>query len=88
MSARLLRVIAAMLVLCSSVEALESGLPSKTAVYAATARALVSKNPDPKQRNPDYLAMKFLGPRERAILPDLPLDALDLDYESAMVTMS
>jgi hypothetical protein len=41
--------------------ALEPGLPSKTAVWAAAARALGSRNPDPKQRNPDYLAIKFLG---------------------------
>jgi methyltransferase (TIGR00027 family) len=64
-------------------QALEPGLPSKTAVWAAAARALASKNPDPKLRNPDYLAIKFLGPRERAVLPEIPLDALDLDFESA-----
>jgi len=28
--------------------------------------------------------MKFLGPRERALLPDMKLDALDLDFDSAM----
>jgi methyltransferase (TIGR00027 family) len=64
--------------------AVEPGLPSKTAVYVAAARALGSKDPDPQRRNPDYLALKFLGPRERALLPELQLDALDLDFDSAM----
>ena len=71
----------------SSALALEPGLPSKTAVFAAAARAVGSKNPDPKERNPDYLAIKFLGRRERAILPELPLDALDLGYAEAMTKL-
>jgi methyltransferase (TIGR00027 family) len=71
----------------SGSQALEPGLPSKTAVWAAAARALGSKNPDKKRRNPDYLAIKFLGPRERAILPEIPLDALDLDYPAAMAKL-
>ena len=65
-------------------KAVAQGLPSKTAVYVAAARAVGSKDPDPQRRNPDYLAMKFLGPRERALLPDMKLDALDLDFDSAM----
>jgi len=65
-------------------KAVEPGLPSKTAVYVAAARALGSKDPDPQLRNPDYLAIKFLGPRERAVLLDIPMDALDLDFDSAM----
>ena len=65
-------------------KAVEPGLPSKTAVYVAAARALGSKDPDPQVRNPDYLAIKFLGPRERAVLLDIPMDALDLDFDSAM----
>ncbi len=63
---------------------MEPGLPSKTAVYIAAARAIGSKNPDRRLRNPDYLAIKFLGPRERAILPEYPMDALDLDYDAAL----
>ena len=65
-------------------KAVEPGLPSKTAVYVAAARAVGSKDPDPQLRNPDYLAIKFLGPRERAVLPDLPMNALDLDFDRAM----
>src|SRR5215467_7895926 len=74
-----------LLLVASGAAALEPGLPSKTAVWAAAARAVGSKNPDPKLRNPDYLAIKFLGPRERAILPvDYKMDALDLGYDAAM----
>jgi methyltransferase (TIGR00027 family) len=65
-------------------KAVEPGLPSKTAVYVAAARAVGAKDPDPRLRNPDYLAIKFLGPRERAVLPDFQMDALDLDFDRAM----
>ena len=65
-------------------KAVEPGLPSKTAVYVTAARAVGAKDPDPQLRNPDYLAIKFLGPRERAVLPELPMDALDLDFDRAM----
>lgn len=67
-----------------SVQALEEGLPSKTAVYVLVARAIGSKNPDPADRNPDYLAIQFLGPRERAILTDYPVDAVDLPFDAAV----
>jgi methyltransferase (TIGR00027 family) len=51
----------------------------------AAARAIGSKHPDPSQRNPDSFAIKFLGPRERAILPDYPtIQVLDLDFKSAL----
>ncbi len=81
------RIAVAWLLLAPACLALESGLPSKTAVWAAAARAVGSKNPDPKERNPDYLAIRFLGPRERALLPDYPMDALDADYDTAMRTL-
>jgi methyltransferase (TIGR00027 family) len=68
----------------SRLDAVEPGLPSKTSVWIACARAIGAKNPDPELRNPDYLAAKFLGPRERALLPDYPMDALDLEYEDAL----
>src|SRR5215472_4459878 len=78
------RIIVFLFLAGTTFKAVEPGLPSKTAVYVAAARALGAKVPDPQLRNPDYLAIKFLGPRERAVLPDLPLDALDLDFDSAM----
>jgi methyltransferase (TIGR00027 family) len=62
----------------------EPGLPSKTAVWAAAARAVGAKNPNPELRNPDNFAIQFLGPRERALLSDYPMNALDLGYEAAM----
>jgi methyltransferase (TIGR00027 family) len=62
----------------------EPGLPSKTSIYTATGRAIGAKHPDPVFRNPDYLAIKLLGPHERAILNDFPMDALDLDYDRAI----
>ena len=74
----------ALILLVSTVGAVEPGLPSKTAVWAAAARAVGAKNPNPELRNPDDLAVKFLGPRERALLPDYPMDALDLGYDAAM----
>jgi hypothetical protein len=33
--------------------AVEPGLPSKTAIVAATLRGIGTKNPDPELRNPD-----------------------------------
>lgn len=64
--------------------AVEPGLPSKTSIHVAFQRAIGAKNPDKEFRNPDDLAIKFLGPRERALLPGFPMDALDLDFEAAM----
>ncbi len=68
----------------TALKAVEPGLPSKTAVYVAAARAVGAKDPDPQLRNPDDLAIKFLGPRERAVLAELHMDALDLDFDGAM----
>jgi methyltransferase (TIGR00027 family) len=78
------RIIVFLFLAGTTFKAVEPGLPSKTAVYVAAARAVGSKDPDPQRRNPDYLAIKFLGPRERAVLPDLPMGALDLDFDRAM----
>jgi methyltransferase (TIGR00027 family) len=62
----------------------EPGLPSKTSIHVAFQRAIGPKNPDKEFRNPDDLAIKFLGPRERALLLGFPMDALDLDFAAAM----
>jgi len=78
------RIIVILFLAGTTFHAVEPGLPSKTAVYVAAARAVGSKDPNPQLRNPDYLAIRFLGPRERAVLPDLPMDALDLDFDGAM----
>jgi methyltransferase (TIGR00027 family) len=82
------RIIVILFLVGTTFKAVEPGLPSKTAVYVTAARAVGAKDPDPQLRNPDYLAVKFLGPRERAVLPDIPMDALDLDFDSAMKQLS
>lgn len=78
------RIIVILFLAATTFKAVEPGLLSKTAVYVAAARAVGSKDPDPQRRNPDDLAIKFLGPRERAVLPELQLDALDLDFDTAI----
>jgi methyltransferase (TIGR00027 family) len=82
------RIIVLLFLAGTTFKAAEQGSPSKTAVYVAAARAVGSKHPDPQLRNPDYLAIKFLGPRERALLPEMQLDALDLDFDSAIKEIS
>jgi methyltransferase (TIGR00027 family) len=66
----------------------EPGLPSKTSVLTASLRAIGAKHPDAELRNPDYLAAKLLGPRERAILTEFPMEALDLDFQGAIERLS
>ncbi len=73
--------------LAAAVLAFEPKAPSKTAIWVAAGRAIGAKHPNEQYRNPDYLAIKFVGPRERAILSDYPLDALDMDYATAMRTI-
>jgi len=66
--------------------AVEPGKPSATALLAAANRAVGARNPDASMRNPDYLAEKFFGPEERAILGKFfppALQALDMDFERA-----
>jgi methyltransferase (TIGR00027 family) len=73
-------------IVASTASAVEPGKPSVTALLAAVNRAVGARNPDASMRNPDYLAEKFLGPEERAILehasPRL-LRALSMDFEDA-----
>ena len=64
--------------------AVDPALPSKTSVLTASLRAIGAKNPDAPFRNSDYLAIKFLGPRERALVEDFPMEALDLDFRKAV----
>jgi methyltransferase (TIGR00027 family) len=65
--------------------AVEPGLPSKTSILIASMRAVASHDPDPAVRNPDWLAERFIGPRERALIPDhYSVQALSLPYEEAL----
>ena len=64
---------------------LNNGLPSRTAVLTATARALGSREPDPTVRNPDWLADRLIGPAELALIADHPIGhALDRDFDEAI----
>jgi len=61
---------------------------SRTAIVAASLRAIGSKHPDPSFRNPDRLAIQFIGPSERALLTEFPVEALNLDYTEAIARLS
>lgn len=62
-----------------------NGLPSRTAIFAAAARALGSREPDPSVRNPDWLADRLIGPDELALITEHPIGkALDLEFTEAM----
>lgn len=63
----------------------EAGLPSRTSIWAAAARAVGAREPDPEMRNPDWLAERLLGPEELALIQEHPLShAMDQDYAEAM----
>lgn len=78
------RAICAALVCTVTAAGVEPGLVSTTSILTTTLRAIGAKNPEPALRNPDYFAIRFLGPRERTILADYPMDALDVDFEHAI----
>ncbi len=67
--------------------AVEPGKPAVTALETTAYRAIGARHPDPNIRNDDYLAERFLGPEERAILKaegsQAVLAALQLDTEAA-----
>jgi methyltransferase (TIGR00027 family) len=49
----------------------EPGKPSRTAVFTLQMRALGTKVPDAELRNPDTLALKLFGARERQVLSEV-----------------
>lgn len=61
--------------------------PSRMAIVIAVMRAIGAKHPEAPFRNSDYLAARFVGPREQALLPDDLADALDLDFEPALARL-
>src|SRR3954471_21245601 len=62
-----------------------NGLPSRTAILTAAARALGSREPDASVRNPDWLAERLIGPAELALIADHPIGhALDRDFQKAI----
>jgi len=63
----------------------EPGKPSKTSLLVAMWRAIGARNPDAEMRNPDYLAGRFLGAQERALMSETStLPCLDMKFEEAM----
>jgi methyltransferase (TIGR00027 family) len=63
--------------------------PSRTAIWAAAARAIGAREPDPHVRNRDWLAERLIGPEERAILGDHPLvPALNEPHEAPIGNVS
>jgi methyltransferase (TIGR00027 family) len=69
------------------IRAVEPGKPAVTALETTAYRAIGAKHPDPNIRNGDYLAERFLGTEERAILKaegsETVLAALELETVAA-----
>src|SRR4029077_15638982 len=53
----------------------DNGLPSRTSILTAAARALGSREPDVSVRNPDWAADRLIGPAELALIADRPISA-------------
>ena len=62
-----------------------NGLPSRTSILTAAARALGSREPDASVRNPDWVADRLIGPAELDLIADHPISkALDQDFQEAI----
>ena len=62
-----------------------NGLPSRTSILTAAARAFGSREPDVSVRNPDWLAERLIGPAELALIAEHPISkALDRDFQDAI----
>jgi methyltransferase (TIGR00027 family) len=62
-----------------------NGMPSRTAILTAAARALGSREPDPSVRNPDAVADRLVGADELALIADHPIaGALQRDDQDAI----
>ncbi len=62
-----------------------NGLPSRTSILTAAARAFGSREPDDSVRNPDWVADRLIGRAELALIAEHPIgQALDRDFEEAM----
>ena len=87
---RFIKLAVALTIAASTAAAVEPGKPSVTALLAAANRAMGARNPDVSMRNPDYLAEKFLGPDERAIIEKTDAEvvrALSMDFERAVQSL-
>ena len=62
-----------------------NGLPSRTSILTAAARAFGSREPDASVRNPDWVADRLIGPAELALIADHPIStALDREFQEAI----
>jgi methyltransferase (TIGR00027 family) len=62
-----------------------NGLPSRTSILTAAARAFGSREPDASVRNPDWVAERLIGPAELALIADHPISrALGQDFQGAI----
>ena len=62
-----------------------NGLPSRTSILTAAARALGSREPDASVRNPDWIADRLIGPAELTLIADHPISrAFDQDFHTAL----
>jgi methyltransferase (TIGR00027 family) len=62
-----------------------NGLPSRTSILTAAARAFGSREPDVSVRNPDWVADRLIGPAELALIADHPISkALDQNFQEAI----
>jgi methyltransferase (TIGR00027 family) len=62
-----------------------NGLPSRTSILTAAARALGSREPDPSVRNPDWMAARLIGEAELALIAAHPIGgALARDVQDAL----
>src|SRR5215469_14405358 len=62
-----------------------NGLPSRTSILTAAARAFGSREPDASVRNPDWIADRLIGPAELALIAESPIgQALHRDFQEAI----
>jgi len=62
-----------------------NGLPSRTSILTAAARALGSREPDASVRNPDWIAGRLIGPAELQLIAEHPVSqALDRDFQEVL----
>jgi hypothetical protein len=60
----------------------DNGLPSRTSILTAAARAFGSREPDASVRNPDWAADRLISPAELALIAEHPISkALDQNFQ-------
>lgn len=76
-----LPIVGAALSIPRRIQAVEPGKPSRTAIAVAAARAIGSRNPDPKTRNPDHFAAKLLTTQDVECIKGLAeYDAFSMNW--------